>query len=132
CEDYVFEIVPSCSAKFTTPPSDTKGCENSSVSFTAAGTKTDSFNWQANYGSGWVLLGDDLNHSGTTTDSMIVKNLAMSMQGVQYRAVAINKTEGCSVNSLPASVDMVATTYSSIVVSPNPGNTFCENTEVTL
>lgn len=132
CEDYVFEVVPSCSAKFTTPPSDSKACENGDVLFTAAGIKTDSFNWQANYGSGWVLLGDDLNHSGTTTDSLVVKNLAMGMDGFQYRAVAINKTEGCSVNSLPATLDMVASSSASIVIAPNPGNIVCEETEVTL
>ena len=132
CEDYVFEIVPSCSAKFTTDPSNVKACDKTSALFTAAASSTDSFFWQANYGSGWITLGDDLNHSGTTTDSMTVKNLAMSMYGFQYRAVAVNKAGNCTVNSKPAILEMTPASEASIVIAPNPGSEICEKTEVTM
>lgn len=129
-EDYEFEVLPKCSSKFYVEPSNVSACENSSASFVAAGSNTDAFQWQANYGSGWVTLGDDLNHSGTSKDSMTVKNLSMSMSTFQYRAVAINNTEKCSVNSKAATLTMVPGSKSSIVISPSSPTEICENTEV--
>src|SRR5690606_414496 len=98
-EDYAFEVVPSCSSTFTTQPQDGEACVTGDVLFTVQAASTDSFHWEANYGGGWFRIGDDLNHSGTITDSLKIKNLTFASQGFQYRAVAHNGGEGCTVDS---------------------------------
>lgn len=132
-EDYVFEILPDCSSEFTMEPATTKACENSTVMFLADGTDIDSFNWEADYGNGiWVRLGDDVDHSGTTTDTLKIKNLALSMYGFKYRAIGINNTEDCEIKSNPAILEMIPAGKASVVIAPNPGTMICEQTEVTM
>lgn len=132
CEDYVFEIVPSCSAKFTVAPSNTSFCENSSTYLYVDGTNTDGYHWQVNTGGGWVNIGTHPDYSGQYTDSLKIMNSTMAMQNYQYRAVATNTTENCSVNSDPATIGIIPTTKSSIVINPSSDTNICEEAEVTF
>lgn len=130
CEDYVFEIVPSCSAKFTVAPSNTSFCENSSTYLYVDGTNADGYHWQMNTGGGWVNIGTHPDYSGQNTDSLKIMNSTMAMQNYQYRAVATNTGEACSVNSDPATIDIIPTTKSSIVINPGSDTNICEETPV--
>lgn len=131
-EDYAFEVIPSCVSKFTTDPTDQQACDGYDATFKVVTTSTDSVHWQIWNGTAWTFLGDDANYTGTNTKSLNVKGLTFAWNNLQYRAVAFNKADNCSVNSKPAKIIMVPSSRSSIVISPNPGLSVCDGDEVVV
>mgnify|MGYP000607091257 CR=1 FL=1 len=132
CEDYKFVILPSCSADFPDQPKDIKVCEAEASNFTATTTNANAYQWQANPGTGWVDIGDDAVYGGTTTKNLLLKSPTLGMQGYQYRLVATNTSENCSVESDPATLTLVPTTQSSVVLAAAPSTDICLNEEAIL
>lgn len=131
CEDYVFEVVPNCSAKFTQHPNNGLGCQNGEVIYTVQTTDADSFRWQVNQGSGWSDLSNSALYKGTNTATMTLNTLTASMQSYTYRAIAHNRQEACEVESNPATVTMVPASNSSIIIMPSD-TAICKDDEVTI
>lgn len=132
CEDYNFKVLPSCTADFPIHPSDVTECTDVTASFTATTINAQAYQWQVNAGAGWTDLGNDVTYGGVKTKNLQIKNTAVSMQGYQYRLVATNTGEGCSVESDPASLILVPTTQSSVVLAAAPAKEVCLNEEAIL
>jgi|GEM_PF-3078768 len=132
CEDHKFIILPSCTADFPLQPQNIGVCETENAVFSANTINAQQYQWQLNAGSGWTSLGDDAVYSGTSTTNLTVKNANLGLQGNQYRLVAINTNDNCSVNSNPATLTLVPTTQSSIVLSAAPSTDICLNEEAIL
>jgi len=121
---------PACTAVFTKQPADVGLCSSDSTTLTVAADAAHQYRWQLDAGSGWVNLGNDAIYSGTGTNSLSIRNTSFSMNNYRYRAVATNTTEMCDVNSDPATLTMIASSNSSVVISAAPGADICEGEEV--
>ncbi|MCB0698079.1 MAG: T9SS type A sorting domain-containing protein [Chitinophagaceae bacterium] len=132
CEDHKFVILPSCTADFPVQPTDKGVCQYGATTFSSTTINAQQFQWQLNSGSGWVDLGDDAIYGGTATTNLHIKNAGLSMQGYKYRLVATNTNDNCSVKSDPASLTLVPTTQSSIVVAAAPSTDICLGEEAIL
>lgn len=86
----------------TTNPSDQTICAGDGTTFAAAASSiAATYKWQVDKGSGFTDVAADANHSGVTSNSLIISNATAGMNGWKYRLVAISAT-GCSVNSSSA------------------------------
>ncbi|MCB0697458.1 MAG: T9SS type A sorting domain-containing protein [Chitinophagaceae bacterium] len=121
---------PACVTAFTAQPMDVSLCALDSVTISAVADPVNNYHWQLNKGSGWIDLGNDATYGGTTTNNLRIKNTSMAMNNYKYRAVATNTAQGCSVNSDPATLSMIPSSTSTILVSADPSTTICENEEV--
>lgn len=130
CEDYKFVILPSCSAKFILDPLNALNCEGDTVLFEVMRTASQSVRWQMNTGPGWVNMVEGGAYKGTTTDSLRILGTTISMQNYQFRAVATNTTENCSVNGNPAKLTLIPSSKASIIVTSSSDTNICDHQEV--
>jgi uncharacterized delta-60 repeat protein len=61
-------------------------CPNGGISF-HAGVTGSAYQWQANSGSGYININNDINYSGTNTAMITLANIPSSSYGYQYRCV---------------------------------------------
>jgi len=71
---------------------------DNSVFFTvnASVTGTLFYQWQINMGGGWINLSENSTYTGVNTDSLIIENVTLLMDGTIYRVVVSNITLSCS------------------------------------
>ena len=75
-----------------------------SFSVVVAGDPAPAIQWEANPGSGWVLLTANANHSGVTTATLSVAGITTALNGYQYRAVATNSAGSITSNPVTLTV----------------------------
>ncbi|MEP7164334.1 MAG: hypothetical protein ABI741_06555 [Ferruginibacter sp.] len=106
-------------------------CANGNTVITSNITGS-SYQWQANSGSGFANIADNVNYAGTNTSSLQLTNIPTSSYGYQYR---------CSVNTDVSSIYLLnfSNTWTGTVNSfwSTPGNWSCgtvpdANTNVTI
>ncbi len=112
-----------CSSTVLIEPSDCgKFNGNASFKFHVSDT-TSKFQWQINQGTGWTNLNNAGQFSGTTLDSLIVKNITLSNDGQLFRCIS---TSNCGKNtSREAKLSVWGVNTNSIIkqaftLSPNP------------
>ena len=62
-------------------------CPGDVISFTAAGSNGNTYQWQHNTGNGYTNLNDGPNYNGTGNDTLQVINLPSSATGYKYRCL---------------------------------------------
>ncbi|MCB9065695.1 MAG: T9SS type A sorting domain-containing protein [Chitinophagales bacterium] len=131
CEDYPFIVVPSCPAGITADPTDNVGCGGFSTPFSATAKTADAYKWEYFNGATWTTAVDGPQFGGATTTTLQVKNILPSMSGFKYRMIAYNTANSCSVNSKAATLTVIATSASSIIVLPSD-TVICKGKTVTM
>jgi len=113
----------SCKSNVLIQPSDC-GTFNGNASFKFHVSDTTSkFQWQINQGTGWTNLINAGQFSGTTDDSLIVKNITLSNDGQLFRC--ISKANCGNNTSREAKLSVWGVNTNSInkqafILSPNP------------
>ena len=80
-------------------------CENNTVTFNVAATGSGiQFQWQANCGSGWTSLTDNIIYSGTQSTALIINNPDLGMNGCQYQCLIFNTFD--TITSLPSTLSV--------------------------
>lgn len=89
-------------------PTDQSGCEKQNAQFTIDTTPVDGYQWQfSTDGVIWTNLSDGIAYTGSTTSSLLVKNLTISMQNYQYRVVLSKNGNLCGLTSNTASLSIL-------------------------
>jgi hypothetical protein len=74
----------------TSQPESVTVCQGSSTAFSAGIDNATSYQWQVNTGSGFVNLSEGGAHSGVNTATLSITGAAPTMNGYQYRLVAMS------------------------------------------
>lgn len=131
-EDYVFEILPSCTADFTLQPLHTSECDKTAAKFfVEVNNFTDSIKWQRSTGGTFKDIDDDLIYSGTESDTLTVNNISFNMMGDRFRAVAYNNVDECNVKSEEADLTVIPSDNASVNITSS-ATSICDGDEVTV
>lgn len=128
----VFNAVPPCPAKIVAAPLHMSLCETDSTVFFAVADSAQTYRWQMNTGAGWVNMIDGVNFSGTSTDTLRVKNTTMAMNKYKFRMIATNIAKSCSVTSDSGVLTMIPGTNASVIVTVAPDTNMCQGDEITF
>ncbi|MEZ0182962.1 T9SS type B sorting domain-containing protein [Flavobacterium oncorhynchi] len=91
----------------TTQPVNQSNCETQSVTFTISTNQLDGYQWQlSTNGTLWTNIVDNTNYSGSTTSSLLVKNLMLTMQNYKYRVVLSKNGNLCGLTSREAALSV--------------------------
>ena len=107
-------VTDSIPPVFTTHPTNKSVTSGDAVTISAEANFTNYYRWQVNTGSGWGIVPNNYTYSGAATNTLVISNASMSMNGYQYRCVATNEIGSTESNaatltvSLPTSVPAVA------------------------
>ncbi|MES2849569.1 MAG: FG-GAP-like repeat-containing protein [Bacteroidota bacterium] len=107
-------------------------CNSADSTILETGSYGSLYQWQLNTGNGFENITDDANHIGVNSSELVVRNLASSMYGYQYRCVVDNINGSIQVLKFT-----VKWTGNFSNVWENPGNWQCgqlpdANTDVIL
>lgn len=108
----------------STQPVSAAACAGSNTSFSVAATNATSYQWQENTGSGFSNIANGGIYSGATTSTLSLSGITASMNGYQYRCIAMDLP--CSTNSGSATLTVsnpALTIASQTNVGCNGGNT---------
>lgn len=112
-----------------THPANSSICAGISTKFyvNASGTPTLSYQWQIDNGTGFVNISNGSFYTGSTTDTLFVKNADITITGFKYRCIVTNTLGSANSNSATLTV------YSLPVVAPISGaTTVCVNATTSL
>lgn len=82
-----------------------------------------SFQWQQNYGAGWINLQSSLNILNPTSDSLIVLGVDSSMNNVQYRCLVTTckvDTSDAAILTVASGIGIDESSLEFLTISPNP------------
>jgi hypothetical protein len=96
-------------------------CEGGTTAFAvgATGTATLTYQWQVNFGSGFVNVNPNLpyfNNSNSTTSTLTVSNIPVLLNGTQFRCIVSSTT--CPANVTSSAVALTVNTKPQITVQP--------------
>ncbi len=114
----------------TTQPQASTVCAggNTQFSIQAIGTGI-SYQWQANAGSGFSNISNAGSYSGTTTNTLVVANAALSLNNIQYRCVV---SGACTPAAISAAAVFTVNPNPAAIVTANGAVNFCSADSVTL
>jgi hypothetical protein len=91
---------PSCvSPVITSNPPNRTICNGGNTTLNITATGATAFQWQVNTGSGFSDISNGGVYSGATTNTLTITNATNTMNGYQYRCVAINGVSSCFTNT---------------------------------
>ncbi|OXA77740.1 gliding motility-associated C-terminal domain-containing protein [Flavobacterium aquidurense] len=91
-----------------TQPANQSNCELQNVTFTIATNLVDSYQWQlSTNGTLWTNILDNSNYSGSLTNALLIKNLALNMQNYQYRVALSKNGNLCGITSNAATLSVL-------------------------
>lgn len=103
-QDFVINMNPACTnPSITAQPLSATRCSGDTLSFSVSATTTNTYQWQANGGSGFVNLTDSGIYSGTSTPTLKINSVPVNGNGYMYRAILAG-TCPTSVNSNTATL----------------------------
>ncbi len=87
----------------------------SSMSISATGVPTVTYQWQVNTGSGWSNVSNGAVYSGTTTNTITFNSPTLSMNGYMYRCIATN---ACGTPATSATATLTVATAATVTTQP--------------
>lgn len=83
----------------TTEPLDQNIFVAENTAFSISAANVDTYQWQILVGAIWTNLTNTGIHSGTSTATLIITNVAQTDNGNRYRAIASNTVYACSAET---------------------------------
>jgi len=123
---------PPCPVEITLQPVNGTVCSNDDLSFYVKADSTQAYRWQHYSGNNWINLTDNATYTGTATDSLVVRNVAVSMDNFSYRVIVTNTARNCSEESDSANISVIASTPAFIVLTAGPDSNICQDEQITF
>ncbi|MHA3789695.1 hypothetical protein ACX0HA_15925, partial [Flavobacterium hauense] len=102
----------------TAQPANSTICAAANTTFTATASNATGYQWQGNFGAGFVNITNGGIYSGATTSTLTLTGATAGMNGYQYRLVA---TGGCTPNAVASSAATL-TVNSAPAITAQPAN----------
>lgn len=110
-------------------PTDVRTCAATTARFnvTASGTGA-TYQWQVNTGASWANLSNGGIYAGSTSNTLVVSNVATTMRGYTYRCIV---STGCSPDAI-SNVATLTVHGMPIIVSTPIDDTTCDGSTATF
>jgi hypothetical protein len=122
----VTDLFNSCQMNYTLQPVDQSDFVGNNIQLTATNMPGSTYQWQSDFGSGFVDVTDAGQYTGASTSTLTVSNLTLANNNQQFRCIATYG--GCTDTSNFALLTVVdasgieKNSTQSITIYPNPVN----------
>jgi len=115
--------------EITVQPASQSGCVNSDIHIRLSANFADSYQWQADAGSGFTDLNENSVYSGVSTDDLMISGATADLSGTTYRCIAANPEGETTSESATLTIYSAA----EITSHPAPSTVVCQGaTDITL